>query len=143
MPYGRPRRYKPNINKNPSGTYWIYGFHTVLAALNNPNREIKRVVISKNISHPTLKNKQFKIENLSNTELKALLPEGSVHQGIACLVEPLKTPTLEYFCEKLSNICEMCICEKYICICSGIVACSRGRLLKKIILLEIEENRKK
>ena len=103
MPYGRPRRYKPNINKNPSGTYWIYGFHTVLAALNNPNRGIKRVVISKNISHPTLKNKQFKIENLSNTELKALLPEGSVHQGIACLVEPLKTPTLEYFCEKLSN----------------------------------------
>ena len=74
MPYGRPRRYKPNINKNPSGTYWIYGFHTVLAALNNPNRGIKRVVISKNISHPTLKNKQFKIEILkSNHKLLVIL----------------------------------------------------------------------
>ena len=109
MPYGRPRRYKPNINKNPSGTYWIYGFHTVLAALNNPNREIKRVVISKNISHPTLRNKQFKIENLSNTELKALLPEGSVHQGIACLVDTLRTPTLECFCENFADIQHACV----------------------------------
>ena len=112
MSYDRPRRFKTNVNKNTLSTHWIYGFHTVLAALKNPKRKIKRLVTSKNFSLPPIEKiekKQILAENLSNTELKALLPEGSVHQGIACLVDTLRTPTLECFCENFSDIKNACV----------------------------------
>ena len=75
MSYDRPRRSKTNVNKNTSSTHWIYGFHTVLAALKNPKRKIKRLVTSKNFSLPPIEKiekKQILAENLSNAELKAL-----------------------------------------------------------------------
>src|SRR5581483_9524933 len=36
---------KPSL-KGPKGSYWIYGNHAVLAAIDNPNRRIRRLVQS-------------------------------------------------------------------------------------------------
>ncbi len=88
----RPRH---NIDraKNDGGSMWLWGTHSVDAALKNPRREIFEVLATKNAaSHlpPNSKVKVVEAEYLSD-----FLPENSVHQGIAARVKPLAEPDFD------------------------------------------------
>jgi len=81
------------------GTYWIYGYHAVTAALANPKRRFRRLVATPaalaehQIARPA--------DRLDPPALAALLPAGSVHQGLAALVEPLPFLALEELLDDL------------------------------------------
>ena len=89
---------------------WLYGIHACLAAIANPERKIRRIVISTGVANdleisatealndimaeypeairPTL---EFK----DRRELEALLPREAVHQGICLDAAPLPYPVIE------------------------------------------------
>ena len=81
---------------------WLFGTHAVLAALANPQRECRRLLVTPESAralegplaaaagpHPGLAR-----EAVSRAELDRLFPT-AVHQGIALLAAPLEEPTLE------------------------------------------------
>ncbi len=80
-----------------SGQFWLWGVHPVLAALANPARHSRRLLLTAE----ALKSHGAAIDLLARTrplpqaeaieraDLDALLPMGAVHQGIALAVEPL------------------------------------------------------
>ena len=82
---GRPMESKERI--------WIYGYHTVLAALANPQRQKYRFIITSKISLKDFKNLEPEIVDRSH--LEKFLPTGAIHQGIALLTSPLPQPSLE------------------------------------------------
>lgn len=76
----------------------IYGKHAALAAIVNPMRKIKRVMVTKN-TLAELGEKAFAgIKNLQITDgkkLDDLLPREAVHQGIALECDSLPQPSLQ------------------------------------------------
>jgi len=68
---------------------WIYGWHTVRAALGNPDRESGRLLTTAEAAariggeFPTVSP-----EIVTRDALGALLPKGAVHQGIALHAPP-------------------------------------------------------
>jgi 23S rRNA (guanosine2251-2'-O)-methyltransferase len=95
-PGPRPGRQKPD----PAGL-WLYGTHAVLAAVANPARRIRRLVAAEGgrerlqaaaggapVPRPA-------VEPAERRALEALLPPGSVHQGMAALAAPLAELSLE------------------------------------------------
>jgi 23S rRNA (guanosine2251-2'-O)-methyltransferase len=86
-----------NWNKPAQSKYfYLYGIHPSIAALNNPNRKIKEIICTNQIfekyqdliiKHP------YKI--LEQNKISEILPENSVHQGIALKVEPLPLYSIE------------------------------------------------
>jgi 23S rRNA (guanosine2251-2'-O)-methyltransferase len=74
----------------------VFGKHAALAALSNPMRKIKRVLVTSN-AQAELAGALSGLKNITvvdNKKLEASLPPGSVHQGIALECEPLAQPTL-------------------------------------------------
>lgn len=74
----------------------LFGKHAALAALKNPMRKIKRVLVTKTTqaelgSKLTAKN----LSVVENDRLAQLLPPGSVHQGIAVECDKLIQPSLQ------------------------------------------------
>jgi len=91
----KPHHHRPN--KKPDspakgGSYWMYGTHACDAAIVNPNRQIKRILATRNaasrLSHPA-------IDIVEPREIERIVGEEAVHQGIAMLVEPLQSVELE------------------------------------------------
>ena len=73
---------KPNLpGNNNRDEFWIYGYHSVIAALKNPNRIKLRLLLSNAI--PEDVEPLFKPELVSKSEITQLLPYGALHQGIA------------------------------------------------------------
>jgi 23S rRNA (guanosine2251-2'-O)-methyltransferase len=81
-----------------SKPYFIYGKHSVLSALKNPNRSILRALCIEEFTN----NKDFKkyissanFQITSRANLDKLLGTSSVHQGIAIEVLPITSHDLE------------------------------------------------
>jgi len=75
---------------------YLFGKHATLAALANPMRKIKRVLVTKN-AQAEMGKALSGVKNIALSEghkLEGLLPPGSVHQGIVIECEPLAQPTL-------------------------------------------------
>ncbi len=81
-----------------SSPHYLFGDHACKAALANPMRKIKRVLVTE----PTRKemgeaafagNRNVTITD--GKKLESLLPPGTVHQGIAIECEPLAQPSLQ------------------------------------------------
>src|SRR5215475_1700884 len=83
----------------PGGSFWIYGHHTVTAALRNPLRHIRRLLAVD--SEMTRLPPERKAERTDPAALAALLPQGAVHQGLAALVDPLPMVDLAELLEDL------------------------------------------
>jgi 23S rRNA (guanosine2251-2'-O)-methyltransferase len=79
----------------------IYGWHSAVAALQNPRRKIQKILVTRNAW-----------QRLADLGIGAALPEpveardidratgaGAVHQGIAIVAAPLPEPELEDFAE--------------------------------------------
>lgn len=83
-------------SKSAGKTYWMYGTHAVLAALNNPERRIKRLAVTQGMweamGHPSL---SVKPEILLPKDIEQLVGRDSVHQGIAIQSEPLEGYALD------------------------------------------------
>ncbi len=77
--------------------HYLFGNHAVLAAMGNPLRKIKRILVTKN-TQAELASKLAAFKNVTLSEgskLDAMLPPGSVHQGIIMECEPLPQPSLQ------------------------------------------------
>lgn len=75
----------------------LFGKHAVLAAMDNPMRKVRRVLVTK-ATQAELAGKLSKFKNVTLTEgakLEQMLPTGSVHQGIAIECEKLEQPSLQ------------------------------------------------
>ena len=100
---GPPR---PEQNRGRNGPErWLYGRHAVAAALNNPERVWRRLVVLAGEeakaaamvaqARAERRGEGEGVQALDRPGLGALLPEDAVHQGWALEVEPLVPPDLD------------------------------------------------
>jgi len=86
---------------------WLFGKHTVLAALKNPDRDIKRLLVTKRSAEQYLTefsaiNQEFRRLNpeiVLPEQLEKNLPADCVHQSIALLTSPLPNKQIAEYCE--------------------------------------------
>ncbi|MGE0252108.1 MAG: 23S rRNA (guanosine(2251)-2'-O)-methyltransferase RlmB [Dongiaceae bacterium] len=108
------RHSKPKSNRQSSGReaqiapsfdhdYWLYGKHAVLAALQNPERKLRRLVLTEETRNEIdLPAAALKPEILDRRAMDELLP-GAVHQGIAAKVQALPRAAIEDILEKTAD----------------------------------------
>lgn len=98
---GPERRSQPRAGKGggtgSGGGLWLWGAHPVLAALANPARKARRLILTAE----ALRTHGDTIQTIGRTaripqpevvdraDLDGLLPDGAVHQGIALAADPL------------------------------------------------------
>ncbi|MCW0232117.1 MAG: 23S rRNA (guanosine(2251)-2'-O)-methyltransferase RlmB [Ferrovibrio sp.] len=85
---------------------WLYGSHAVLAALENEERLIRRILLTRE-AREALQDRLPRLsqqpETVDKLKLDNLLPPGAVHQGIAMLTDPLDDPGVESLKEPLDE----------------------------------------
>lgn len=74
-------------------TYWLYGTHPVLAALDNTHRRIRRLICTESTASAVAK-RPVSPDVVDRQTLSQTLPQGAVHQGLAAEVFPLEPPPL-------------------------------------------------
>jgi len=80
-------------------TVVIYGRHAVMAALENSQRQIIRLMCCKeNLDEVRGKIDDNKIVAADRREIEKLLPREAVHQGFALIAAPLKSHSLDEVC---------------------------------------------
>jgi len=90
---GKPDRGRQNRPARGGGL-WLYGRHAVLAALGNPRRTVRRVLVARG-ADPLPDGLFPAAEPAAREAIDAVLGPGAVHQGIAAEVEPLEQPAIE------------------------------------------------
>lgn len=105
--YGTRRRARGDARNQKTGggdrapSPWLYGTHSVLAALANPARTCERLLIADDdlaelahaIAEPLGRNAL--IERTGHDDISETLPFGAVHQNIALLAQQLEDPGLQ------------------------------------------------
>lgn len=104
---GRPVTGSGNRQPAPS-TVWLYGRHAVRAALQNPERNIRRVLVAREAGSG-LADSLARIlrrrgsgrapEQRARDELDRLVGAGAAHQGVAIEADRLPEPDLEQLCQ--------------------------------------------
>ena len=88
----------------PKGTVWLYGHHAVAAALSNPNRRLRRLLLTEEaeaaIGQHLPPPWAVSPERADRARLDHLLGREVVHQGAALLADPLASPSLQSVLEK-------------------------------------------
>jgi 23S rRNA (guanosine2251-2'-O)-methyltransferase len=99
----------PSRPARERGDNWLYGRHAVAAALANPQRRWRRLVVQAGQEEeaaalvataraarrgPRAESAGEQVRVLDRAAFNLLLPEGAVHQGWALAVEPLDPPDL-------------------------------------------------
>lgn len=72
-----------------SGRIWIYGKHSVIAAIQNEARDISRIVATKNALADLKDLLPRSVETVDDAQISALVGRDAVHQGIAVHVSEL------------------------------------------------------
>lgn len=83
---------KVDLKSKSDNFIWIYGIHAVLAALNNSSRKHQKIICTQKMREhlkQKLNIKDIVIEIATSGEIYSLLPEGSVHQGVALKTTPI------------------------------------------------------
>lgn len=106
-PDRRPSDRRPTDRRpGPAGGQaWLYGPHAVFAALGNPRRRCRRLVVTDGAAE-TYGRRLAELggpppETLTREAIDRLLPAGAVHQGIAVAADPLPDPDLGEILEAL------------------------------------------
>ncbi|WP_340117059.1 23S rRNA (guanosine(2251)-2'-O)-methyltransferase RlmB [Pelagibius sp. 7325] len=90
--------------RGSSRPLWLFGGHAVLAALGNPNRRPERLMMTAEAAQTwgqqlrdacDPRHAGLATQTVQRRDIDALLPEGSVHQGLALATAPLHQPALE------------------------------------------------
>ncbi len=93
-----PARERPAPGGAPRGSVWLHGAHAVTAALANPARRVKRLLLTEEAEATILE--QFPQpwpvapERVVRAKLDTLLGRDTVHQGAALLADLLAPPSL-------------------------------------------------
>ena len=91
-------------NPGKKGPYWLYGLHSVAAALDNPRRRCLKLLATRQgaaalaaaqDSMAPAAEAPLPPQIAGREDLDRALPPGAVHQGVALLVEPLPATDLE------------------------------------------------
>jgi len=95
FPRGKgPKTYRPRTpDERRSSAIWIYGLHPALAALANPRRKIRRIVVTPNALIRLTEAGAIlpmPAEETGPRQLDHILGGEAVHQGIALEVDPLE-----------------------------------------------------
>jgi 23S rRNA (guanosine2251-2'-O)-methyltransferase len=91
------RHFYPKPDAKGGGGLWLYGIHSVKAALSNPDRKVKRAVLTTRAVEeigPKLLGR-VRHELADGDAVSKLLPPGAVHQGVALQCDPLPKRALE------------------------------------------------
>ena len=100
---------RPPTGDAPKGTVWLYGHHAVAAALGNPARRIRRLLLTEEAEAAIAKHMPpppwaVSPEKVDRARLDQLLGRDIVHQGAALLVDPLAPPSLQSVLERTGVI---------------------------------------
>jgi 23S rRNA (guanosine2251-2'-O)-methyltransferase len=83
----------------PAGNLWIHGLHAVSAALANPRRRAKRLLLTADAEAELAKRLprpwRLQPDIVDRGRFQTFLPEDAVHQGAALLAEPLTPLALD------------------------------------------------
>lgn len=89
---------------SPRGTVWLYGPHAVAAALGNPARRLRRLMLTEDAESAVAaafpKPWPIAAERADRARLDQLLGRETVHQGAALLADPLGSPSLAQALER-------------------------------------------
>ena len=96
----RDRKLGKRYGKEPHGgaTLWIYGVHAAAAAIDNPEREVLRILATENMLSRLGMPEDIDRPRPEMVEPKAIeqyLPNDAVHQGLAVQVRPLESYQLD------------------------------------------------
>jgi 23S rRNA (guanosine2251-2'-O)-methyltransferase len=106
--FHRPNRQQDHAPRStpdaPRGTVWLYGQHAVAAALANPARRLRRLLLTEE-AQQTLTQRlplpwPLPPEQVDRGRLDHLLGRDIAHQGAALLADPLGTPSLQQALER-------------------------------------------
>ena len=103
-----------------SGERWLYGRHTVTAALANPERRWRRLAVlagqeteAQQILAAAVAERRggdgAALDIFDRDAFSALLPPGAVHQGLALEVEPLPEPDLDALLREIETASGRCV----------------------------------
>ena len=82
--------------KSRAADLWLYGIHAVRAALDNPRRRHKRLLVTHAGAETLGKTDSYSfVEPADRRAIEAVLPPGAVHQGVALLSDPLPEVALD------------------------------------------------
>ena len=88
----------------PRGTVWLYGHHAIAAALANPQRRLRRLLLTEEaetaIAARMPKPWPIPVERTERARIDHLLGRDAVHQGAALLADPLASPSLVQVLER-------------------------------------------
>jgi 23S rRNA (guanosine2251-2'-O)-methyltransferase len=84
-----------NKPTSKSQTYWMYGRHAVRAACENPQRQVRRVILAGKQAPDWLKRDVSVQLQADNALLEKLVGREAVHQGIVAEVVTLAPPHLD------------------------------------------------
>lgn len=97
-----------HVPEAPKGTVWLYGHHAIAAALANPARRLRRLLLTEEaeaaISQSIRSPWALTPERVDRARLDHLLGRDVVHQGAALLADPLSPPSLQSVLEKTGAI---------------------------------------
>ena len=83
----------------PGNSLWLYGLHAVAAALANPARHLRRLLLTEEaeaaVTTRLPRPWALSVERTDRARIDHLLGPGAIHQGAALLVEPLAPPSLQ------------------------------------------------
>ncbi|RWO62277.1 MAG: 23S rRNA (guanosine(2251)-2'-O)-methyltransferase RlmB [Mesorhizobium sp.] len=98
-PAFRPRQPVPPGENAADGLVRLYGLHTVRAALDNPRRKIRKMLVTRNAAErleiADLAALPFKTELVEPRDIDKITGSDAVHQGVLIEAEPLKAKRLD------------------------------------------------
>ncbi|PAQ08878.1 TrmH family RNA methyltransferase [Mesorhizobium temperatum] len=98
-PAFRPRQPMPPGETAADGLVRLYGLHTVRAALDNPRRRIKKMLVTRNAAErlaiADLAALPFETEMVEPKDIDKVTGSDAVHQGVLIEAEPLKPKRLD------------------------------------------------
>ena len=106
-------RRRSGSSKGPPGAgpgLWLYGWHAVLAALANPDRNCRRLMAATGAAErlaqtaASLDIPSPRVETVDRRDLEAVLPAGAVHQGVAVQADPLPATEFKPLLQDLAAI---------------------------------------
>ena len=106
QPQSRPEPTRPRSEgpDSPRGTVWLYGQHAIAAALANPARRLRRLLLTEEAEAALSKRLPppwaISHERVDRARLDQLLGRDTVHQGAALLADPLAMPGLAQTLER-------------------------------------------
>jgi len=96
-PSSAPRGVAFRSDFDPDGPLRLYGLHAVEAALRNPKRAVRRILMTENAENrlqAVVTERQVAPERVSPRDLDRMLGADTVHQGALLETEPLDEPSL-------------------------------------------------